>query len=177
MTRRRLHISCSLIILFSAATAFAQDQCAAINRAKARTYGFHPLMLSKEEREQKSKLMDEFWNLVQSGGQPAVACVRQLMGKETADAYFLFDGASLLSKVDKSGASDKAIVDGLTRTDLKDVTPDGYIHLCLQLSMRNVDIGPAAINYLHAKNVTVYLPRHGRTNWIACAAPPYSLEA
>lgn len=161
MSRRRAPIRYSLILLFFAATSLAQDRCAAINQAEAKTYGFHPATLSKEARAQKSSQMDEFWNLVESGGQPALACVRQLMTRETADTYFLFDGASLLSKLDKSGASDQAILDGLTRSDLKDVAPDAYIHLCLQLSKRDVDIGKAASNYLHADRVTVYLPAHG----------------
>jgi hypothetical protein len=161
MKGKQLHIDCCLAVVFFAATAFAQDQCTAINQAKAKTYGFHPSTLSKQEREQKSKQMDQFWNLVQSGGQPALACIRQLVAKETTDTYFLFDGASLLANLDRSGQSDQAILDGIVRSDMKDVAPDGYIHLCLQLSKRNVDIGPAANKYLHAQDVTVYLPQHG----------------
>ncbi len=148
------------MLLFLAGTSIAQDRCAAISQSKAQTYGFHPPALSNEERAHKSKQMDGFWNLVKSGGKPSLACVRQLMAKETADTYFLFDGASLLSALDKSEASDQAILDGLTRTDLKDVKPEAFIYLCLQLSKHRVDIGKAASNYLHADKVTVYLPRH-----------------
>jgi hypothetical protein len=161
MNINRLEIGTLLVGLLLSATAMAQDQCGAIEQAKANTYGFHPATLSKNERSQKSKEMDAFWTLVQSSGPTGVTCVRQLIGNETTDTYFLFDGASLLTNLDKSGASDKAILSGLTRTDLKDVAPDGYINLCLELSKRNVDIGPAAKKYLHAPEVTVYLPQHG----------------
>ena len=152
---------CALCVLALASTGSAQNRCAEIDSAKAQTYGFHPPTLTKAERDQKSKQMDAFWRLVQSGGQPALECVRQLMAKESADTYFLFDGASLLAQFDESGASDQSILDGVVRSDIKDVAADGYIHLCLQLTKRNVDIGPAANKYLHAENVTTYLPQHG----------------
>jgi len=84
-----------------------------------------------------------------------------MIAKEKTDTFFLFDGASLLATLDNSGASDGAILDGLARTDMQDVTSDGYIELCLRLSRRNVDIGVAAGKYLQAQNVTVYLPQHG----------------
>jgi hypothetical protein len=67
----------------------------------------------------------------------------------------------LLAHLDKSGASDPTILDGIVRTDMKDIDPAGFINLALQLSERNVDIAPAADKYLHAPNVTVYLPQHG----------------
>jgi hypothetical protein len=153
--------TCGFFILALVAAGFAQNTCSDIKKAKTQTYGFHPATLTKAEREQKSKQMDAFWNLVQAGGQPALACVRQLIANESTDTYFLFDGASLLANLDKSGASDRSILDGVVRSDMKDVTPDGYIHLCLQLSKREIDIGPAANKYLHAGNVTVYLPQHG----------------
>jgi hypothetical protein len=105
--------------------------------------------------------LDEFWNLTPKSGQPGLACLRQMIASEKTDTFFLFDGASLLATFDKSGAFDRAILDGLVRTDMQDVSSDGYIELCLRLSRRKVDIGPAGATYLHAPNVTVYLPQHG----------------
>jgi hypothetical protein len=161
MNKRNYHFCFCMAVSLLAATCFAQDQCAVIIQVKARTYGFHPSTLTKDERQQKSKQMDAFWNLVQTSGQQGIACLRQMIEKETTDTYFIFDGASLLSNLDKSGASDQAILDGLVRTDMKDVDPAAYVHLVLLLSKRNVDIGPAANKYLHSPNVTVYLPQHG----------------
>jgi hypothetical protein len=161
MNRTTLAVACSVSVLALAAPGLAQDTCAKVNQAKAQTYGFHPGTLTKAEREQKSSQMDAFWNLVQSYGKRGLACVRQLMANEPADTFFLFDGASLLAKFDKSGASDSAILDGIVRSNMQDVAPDGYISLCLQLSKRDVDIGRAADKYIHAENVTVYLPQHG----------------
>jgi hypothetical protein len=153
--------ACCLLVSTLVSTGLAQDTCTDIAKAKAQTYGFHPATLTKAERDQKSAQMDTFWNLVKSGGQPAVACVRQLIAKESTDTYFLFDAASLLADLDPSGSSDKSILDGIARSDMKDVASDGYIYLCLKLSKRSIDIGPLAGKFLHAENVTVYLPQHG----------------
>jgi hypothetical protein len=159
MLSTRLFLPLSLTLLIT--SSFAQDPCATIRDVKQRTYGFHPYKLSKLERQQKTKEMDDFWNLVQQKGPAGLSCVRKLIETETEDQYFLFDAASILTTFDKSGDSDKAILDGLTRTDFQDVDASGYIYTALQLSHRNVDIGPAANNYLHAPHVTTYLPKHG----------------
>jgi hypothetical protein len=155
-----------VVLLFSIAlglraSLLAQDPCATIRDAKQKTYGFHPAKLSKPEREQKSKQMDAFWDLVKQKGPEGLSCVRGQIETEKEDKYFLFDAASILAAFDQTGNSDKAILEGLLGTDLQDVDAAGYISVALQLSHRDVDIGPVANKYLHAPHVTTYLPRHG----------------
>lgn len=151
----------AIALMFLPLAAATQDVCSAVNQAKVRTYGFHPLALSKEQRTEKSRQMDAFWMLVRTGGKPGEACLRQLINNEKTDTYFLFDAAALLASIDKSGESDPSILDGLTRTELADVQPAAFIQLALELSHRGIDITPAAKTYLHAPKVTVYLPKHG----------------
>jgi hypothetical protein len=160
MSRRHAIFLFSIGLALSA-SLLAQDPCATIQAAKQKTYGFHPDKLSKPEREQKSKQMDAFWNLVKQQGPEGLSCVRGLIDTEKEDKYFLFDAASILAAFDQTGSSDKFILEGLLGTDLQDVDAAGYISLALQLSHRNVDIGPAANKYLHAPHVTTYLSRHG----------------
>jgi hypothetical protein len=131
MLSARIFLPFPLMLLI--ASSFAQDPCATIRDAKQRTYGFHPYKLSKLERQQKTKEMDDFWNLVKQKGPAGLSCVRELIETEKEDQYFLFDAASILSTFDKSGDSDKAILDGLTRTDFQDVDASGYIYTALQL--------------------------------------------
>src|SRR5450432_1215400 len=138
-----------IVFLFSITLALSEcsvalDPCAAIREAKQETYGFHPNKLSRLEREQRTRQMDAFWSLVKQNGPEGLGCIRGLIETEKEDKYFLFDAASILTTFDKSGNSDKAILDGLLGTDLQDVDSSGYISLALQLSHRNVDIGPAA---------------------------------
>lgn len=105
--------------------------------------------------------MDVFWKLVKQKGPEGLGCVRKLIETDKNDQYFLFDAASLLTTFDKSGDSDRTILEALAGTDLQDVDPSAYIETALQLSHRNVDIGVAAEKYLHAQTVTTYLPAHG----------------
>jgi hypothetical protein len=105
--------------------------------------------------------MDRFWNMANAAGSGGLACIRTMIAGEKADKYFLFDAASLLVTFDKSGESDAVIVDALSRTDLDDVDPPGFIDVALQVSKRGGDIGPAAHNYMNARKVTASLPAHG----------------
>src|SRR5262245_27436631 len=136
-------------------------KCAALADAKRSTYGFRPSQLSDAERGPKTIAIDRFWDLAKAAGVDGLACIRAMVAQEKTDKYFLFDAASLLATFDNSGASDAAIVDALSRTDLDDVDPPGFIDVALRVSRRYPDIGPAAHNYLHATKVTAYLPAHG----------------
>jgi hypothetical protein len=100
--------------------------------------------------------MDDFWNLVKPKGPGGLSCVRELFETEKEDKYFLLDAASILTTFDKSGDSDKTVLDGLVGADLQDVDASSYIHVALQLSHRNADIGPAANKYLHAAHAATY---------------------
>ena len=157
---RRAYCLVIALLFVSVAISHAAT-CAPIQSAKNNTYGFRPSRLNDSERKTKSAAMDRFWDLAKSSGPEGIECLKQLLLAEKDDKYFLFDAASLLASLDSSGGSDTAILRGLSRTDLQDVQVDAFIALALQLSHRNVDIGPAARNYLHAQNVTVYLARHG----------------
>jgi len=151
------------VLSIPASSVVAQAQtskCAALAEAKRSTYGFRPSQLSAAEQGSKTVAMDRFWNLAKAAGPDGFACIRAMIAEEKTDKYFLFDAASLLVTFDTSGASDAAIVDALSRTDLDDVDPAGFIDVALQVSKRHADIGPAAHNYLNAPKVTAYLPRH-----------------
>jgi len=105
--------------------------------------------------------MDRFWTLAKSEGPEGLACVASLIADEKTDTWFLFDAASLLATFDNSGRSDAAVVSALSRTDLGEVDPPGFIDVALQVARRGGDIGPAAHNYMNATKVTASLPAHG----------------
>ncbi len=142
-------------------TGQAPSKCVTLAEAKRKTYGFHPSKLSKSEQQAKTAEMDQFWNSVKAAGPDGLTCIANMIADEKDDLYFLFDAASLLATFDASGRSDSAIVSALSRTDLADVDPPGFIDLALQVSKRGGDIGPAAHNYMNAEKVTAYLPAHG----------------
>jgi hypothetical protein len=146
--KREVQLGLALTLLLSAACSFAQPaSCADVVAAKSRTYGFRPSQLTAAERNQKSQQLDVFWNLVKGMGPDGVGCLRALVEAEQEDKYFLFDAASLLASLDHSGGSNQAILKALSRTNLQDVQPDGFISLALMLAKQDVDISSAADNY------------------------------
>src|ERR1700723_268618 len=161
MTRER-KVGLVLTLLLSAVCSIAQAaSCADFTSAKSRTYGFRPSQVTAAERNTKSQQMDVFWNLVKGMGPDGITCLRTLLASEQTDKFFLFDGASLLASLDHSAGSNQTILKALAATDLQDVQPDAFINLALRLAKQNVDISPAADNYLHAPKGTAYLARHG----------------
>ncbi len=136
------------------------DSCAAIDAAKAKTYGFHPSRLTTKQRQAKAVQMDAFWRLAGEDKPAAAACLRPLLTAEKQDGYFLFDGASLLYSIDSSEASTQVVVASLERADMAEIEPAGYLRMLLRLSNAGVDIGPLAARYLEYPEVKTYVPQH-----------------
>jgi hypothetical protein len=155
-----------LLIALAVCSARPQSQtqanrCDAIGTFKVKTYGFQPAKLSEAQQQDKSRLMDAFWNAVKAAGPEGLGCVARLIADEKRDTWFLFDAASLLTTLDKSGASDPAIAQGLVGTSFPDIGPDAYLDIALTLSKRDFDIGPVAHHYMSEPNLVAYLARHG----------------
>jgi hypothetical protein len=153
---------CVLLVLLECVAVWAQkaDSCAAINAAKAKTYGFQPSHLLDKQRQSKSLQMDAFWRLVGEDKQVGVPCLSQLLGAEKQDGFFLFDGASLLYSLDQSEAPTRLVIDSLRRADMAEIEPSGYLRLLLRMSNAGVDIGPLAQRYLEYPKVDTYVPQH-----------------
>jgi hypothetical protein len=157
-------IECLALFLALVAPACLQAQsapCAKLQTAKAAAYGFEPSRLSDQQRKDKSREMDEFWNTARSMGQPGVTCLQHMLTSERSDAFFLFDASSLLLLLDTSPASLEAASGALLHTDLKDVDTAGYLRVILGLSQKGADIGPLAEKYMIYPSVDTYLPEHG----------------
>jgi len=137
------------------------DSCAAINAAKAKTYGFNPTKLPTKLRQAKSVQMDAFWRLASEDRQVGTQCLEQLLAAEKQDGYFLFDGASLLYGLSQSEEATKVVMASLQRADLSQIEPSGYIRVLLRLSQAGEDIGPLAGRYLQSAEVKTFIPEHG----------------
>jgi hypothetical protein len=135
--------------------------CDTLKAKQEKTYGFEPPQLSSDERQAKSREMDEFWQEAQSLGPGAVPCLQEMLNANKRDPFFLFDGASLLLSIDASPPSLTTISAAVASTDLKEVDSAGYIRLLLELSHRGVDIGPLASKYMAYPLVDTSLPQHG----------------
>lgn len=151
----------ALLLLSFSETAQAQSSaCESLKAVQAKTYGFEPPLLSSSERNGKSDQMDHFWEMAKKSGPAAFLCLQQMLASEQNDAFFMFDGSLLLLTLDSSPESLATISKALLHTDLKDVDTAAYISLLLQLSHRDIDIGPLAEKYMTYPSVETYLPEH-----------------
>ncbi|HET7840121.1 MAG TPA: hypothetical protein VFM21_00875 [Terriglobia bacterium] len=155
-----IHTAILIIAFFQITTKAGGTGCESLQTMKKATYGFHSASLTDSQREEKSKAMDEFWNLVKKQGPKGVDCLTDMLKAEKNDGYFLFDGAALLESLDQSAASTGVVQDAVLRSSFEDVDPAGYVQLALQLSHQGAEIGPLAMKYLTAPKVEAYVPIH-----------------
>jgi hypothetical protein len=149
-----------LCLTMIGAAAAQGDPCAELQKLKTGAYGFRPSKLAEPQQAEKSKQMDRFWNLAQSQGERGVSCLRTMLKSEKDDAFFLFDGAALLFHLDQSPASVIAVLDALSRSDLGEINPAGYVALALELAQQGVDTGGLAEKYLKYPKVDSFVPEH-----------------
>lgn len=156
-----IHCLAIFLVLVAPACLHAQSAaCAKLQTEKTATYGFEPPQLSDQQRKDKSRQMDEFWNTARSMGTPGIACLQQMLASERSDAFFLFDASSLLLLLDSSPASLDAAAGALVHTDLNDVDTAAYVSFLLELSHKGMDIGPLAEKYMVYPSADTYLPEH-----------------
>ena len=141
----------------------AQASCTAIQELKAKVYTFRPSALSEKERAAKSKEMDAFWNLVESRKTDGVACLRQLLADEKGETFFLYDGASLLARLDRSEPSLRIILSSIAHAPLGEVEGGAYVNLAIALGRENADITPLAIRFLSHPDDKLSAPQHAMT--------------
>ncbi len=160
--RRSAPIFVSLLLLVAAAAA-QQQGCAELQALKKETYGFRPTKLSQLQQTAKEKQIDRFWKLAESQGKRGVACLRGMLKSETADSFFLFDGASLLLHLDDSQPSLAVVSDAAERSDLGEINTAGYVELVLELAQHGMDTGALAEKYMKYPKVDGYVAEHSLT--------------
>jgi hypothetical protein len=149
-----------VFLLLGTVQAAADDPCAPITQAHDRTYGFRPSKLSKEERENKVKQLDAFWDLVASKANGA-ECLRMLLSRDRNDGFFLFNGALLLHSLDSSNEGRKTVAEAALAANLGEVDAAGFVELALRLAREGEDITALAEKYMRYPDVDAYLPAHG----------------
>ncbi len=157
--RRSALVLISLLLLGTAAAAQEQG-CAELQALKKGIYGFRPTKLSQLQQTAKEKQIDRFWKLAESQGERGVACLRGMLSSESSDAFFLFDGASLLLHLDNSRPSLAVVSDAAGRSDLGEINTASYVELVLELAQHGVDTGALAEKYMKYPKVDGYAADH-----------------
>ncbi len=150
---------CSLAVGAGVARADGPS-CADLRAQKEKVYGFHVAQLTETQIEAKTKEIDDYWKQVQSSGNGAVGCLKDMLGSEKTDHIFQFDAASFLFQLDKSPDSLNLIKDALVQTDFQETDPANYLSLALELGQRGVEIQSLAAKLLLYPNAVVHISEH-----------------
>ena len=145
------------IVLLAAGAAAQQQGCAELQALKKGTYGFRSTGLSQPQQTAKEQQIDRFWKLAAAQGKRGVACLTAMLKSESADPFFLFDGASLLLHLDDSQPSLAAASDAIGRSDLGEINAASYVELVLELARHGVDTGALADTYMKYPEVDGYI--------------------
>ncbi len=145
----------------SRAASPPNDVCAALDKSRQAIYGFRPPALAQAQHDEKSKLMDAFWDDAKKDPAKAIPCLRAMLQEESADPFFLFDASALLFGMDQTPETLQVVLAAVSRSDLNDLDPAGYIRLVMRLARHDIDTGPLAEKYLRHRKVDTYLAAHG----------------
>jgi hypothetical protein len=149
-----------VLLILTAPGAFAQD-CRELEKSKKLIYGFKPPQLTDEQRTAKSKEMDKFWEQAKAQ-KDSQACIKQLLEAESANAFFLYDGAQLLMRLDKSQSVGtlQTVAKAIGRSDLNDVDLADYLQTVRMLDAKGIDTAALADKYITASQADAFIPQH-----------------
>lgn len=145
------------------ATHLTSAQPASVHDEIERTYSFQPHLLSPQEIDQKSGVLDEFWQ--KANAQPAryLPALRQELSDVKSPPFFLYDGSMLLLSLSDSPADRKVALAAVAHCDLRDVRTKDYFSQVHRMATLNDDTTVAAFHVLDQPNFTVIVPQHALT--------------
>jgi hypothetical protein len=158
-----------LAVLFSI-NCSAQSICDSLKHLKQKYYGFKPFGYTEEQLKTKSAQLDKFWDLAMSHKDEAGPCLKDMVLAENNDSYFCFDAASLLVKIDEDKYLDAAL-EGVKKSDLKDLQLEPYLDMVYFLGRKGKDISSLTEKLISYPNAQVPLTMHA----IILSAPEASL--
>jgi hypothetical protein len=153
-------LSLSLLVGPTLATGQAPD---AIHREIQETYGFSPHQLSAAQIEEKSRLLDRFWNKAQAQREVYLPALRAELIAFATPGFFLYDGSSLLLKMSDEASDRRIALAAIARCDLRDVHSEDYFHRVHGLAVSGEDTSDAGLHILEDPEFRVVVPQHALT--------------
>ena len=150
-------VFCTLFV-FSLVTVAAQPS--SIHQQIEQTYNFQPHLLSSQQINEKSGVLDQFWAKAKAEPSLYVSALRQELGDFKNPPFFLYDGSMLLLSLSNTQADRKIALAAMARCDLRDVQPDEYFRQVHHMATLNEDTTAAALHILDDPNFKVFIPQH-----------------
>ncbi|HWZ97549.1 MAG TPA: hypothetical protein VN025_07300 [Candidatus Dormibacteraeota bacterium] len=141
----------------------AGAQTASIHSEVQQTYNFQPHLLTTQQINEKSGLLDKFWEKAKSQRDVYIPGLRQELADFSSNPFFLFDGSQLLLSLSNTPADRKIVCAAIAHTDLHDLQSKDYFLLVHRMAAQGEDTTAAAFHILAEPKFQIFIPEHSLT--------------
>ena len=127
------------------------------------TYDFHPHKLTKQEKKEKSKLLDAFWNKVKSDQDKYLPMLRTELSNTNHLPFFYFNGGTLLLSTSETKSDRFLFLSNISKVNLKDIDNTYYLRLIFSLGRQGYDTSDAALHLLSNPDFKAFIWQHSLT--------------
>lgn len=149
-----------LLLLIAISHASQSDS---IHQQILQTYNFHPHLLSKQETNEKSAALDQFWTQAKAESSLYLPALRQELGDFKNPPFFLYDGSALLLSLSNTPEDQRIALAAMAHCDLRDVQSRDYFLQVHRMATSDEDTTAAAFHILEQPKFTVIIPQHALT--------------
>jgi hypothetical protein len=153
----------SLIFQFLLASAIVSAQPPQIHDQIQQVYSFQPHLLTDQQIEQKSRILDEFWKKAKAQSAIYVPSLRQELANFGNPSFFLYDGSMLLLSLSDKKEDRKVVLSAIAHCDIGDVQANDYFKQVHRLAAMDEDVTLAAFHILDSPKFKVFIPQHALT--------------
>jgi hypothetical protein len=151
---------CAFLVPLLLLAASATGPPVSIHQQIQQTYNFQPHLLSKQEINEKSAALDQFWTRAKAETSLYIPALRHELGDFKNPPFFLYDGSTLLLSLSDTQADRKIALAAMAHCDLRDVQAKDYFLQVHRMAALGDDTTPAAFHVLEQPNFKVFIPQH-----------------
>jgi len=138
----------------------AQAQSLPLHEQVRETYSFQPHLLSSQQIQEKSAVLDRFWDRVKADQAGSLPALRKELQDFENPPFFLYDGAMLLLSLSNTADDRKIGLGALAHCDLRDVERAEYFRQVHQFATFGENTTAAAFRILDDPKFQVSIPQH-----------------
>jgi len=128
-----------------------------------KVYNFSPHSLTKEQINEKSAVLDQFWAKAKARKAVYVPALRKKLSDFSNPPFFLYDGGNLLLSLSDDRVDRRLVLAAVSHSDLKDVQPRDYFLLVHKMAAEGENTTEAALHILKDPTFTVFIVQHSLT--------------
>ena len=153
----------STLLFWFLTAGIAVAQSTSIHQEIVDTYNFQPHLLSNQEINKKSAVLDQFWSRAKAQKTVYVPALREELANFKNPPFFLYDGSALLLSLSDTSADRRIALAAMAHCDLRDVQVKDYFYQVHRMATLNEDTTAAAFRILEQPKFSVFIPQHSLT--------------